>query len=76
MTKGQLGPMYAQYVGIDVAAETAEVAVQWPGCSEGQGFGIVQTEQGLQDLTQRLLARGQTAEQTLVVMEANGSYLK
>jgi transposase len=74
MSQGQQASRYAQYVGIDVAAETAEVAVHRPGSSERHGFGIAQTEAGWQELTQRLLAGGQLAEQTLVVMEATGNY--
>ena len=74
MSKGQQVPIYGQYVGIDVAAQTAEVAVRRQGCSERQGFGMAQTESGWQESMQRVLAGGQLAEQTLVVMEATGNY--
>ncbi len=50
-----------------MAAETAQVAVQWPDCTERQGFGMALAERGLQDLTQRLLSKGRAADRTLVV---------
>ncbi len=74
MGREQAADSYAQYVGIDVAAETAEVVMRWPGSRESQGFGITQTEQGQQASNQHLLVRTPLAEQTLVVMEATGNY--
>ncbi len=60
--------------GMDVAAGTAHVAVQWPGSSDRHGFSIAQTEPGWQELAQRLLAGEQLAEQMLVVIGATANY--
>ena len=59
---------------MDVAAGTAQVAVQWPGSSDRHGSSDAQTKPGWQELAQRLLPGEQLAEQMLVVMKATPNY--
>ena len=66
---------YQQFVGIDIAATSATVALL--SASSGRPsapFTIEQTPSGIAALIRRLLLRGSAAAATLVVLEATGSY--
>ncbi len=62
------------FVGIDVAATTLAVAWLVPGQPLSQPFTVAQTPQGYATLLKRLRALGAEPAETLVVMEATGSY--
>ena len=76
-TGPQAPPRYRLYVGIDIAAATAPAS--WLG-PDGPGPGpaapltLEQTAAGFGQLRRRLRATGVPAAETLVVMEATGTY--
>jgi transposase len=65
---------YRLFVGVDIAAATAMAAWQAPGGKVSRPVQIAPTPQGRTDLHEKLGATGVPAAQTLVVMEATGSY--
>jgi transposase len=65
---------YQRFVGIDIAAKTATVALTAPAAPVARPFVIEQTPTGMATLCQRLQADGTPPSATLVVMEATGSY--
>ena len=65
---------YELFVGIDIAAESARVAILKQDGTSSAEFTIAQTPSGMTQLKQALLTRKQRAETVLVVMEATGSY--
>lgn len=74
MTTGLAARMYELFVGIDIAATTAEVATQRPGAKASRSFQIDQTPEGFNRLVNKLQATGHDPSHILVVMEATGSY--
>ena len=65
---------YELFVGVDIAAESARVALlKQDGAAEAE-FSIAQTTSGMTELKQALLATKWKAGAVLVVMEATGSY--
>ncbi len=74
MVSSTLPPAYELFVGVDIAATTATVAIQAPGQPISKAFTIDQTPLGFATLQRRLLKTGCTPAQILVVMEATGSY--
>ncbi len=66
--------MHTLYVGIDVAAASASVALMTPGQPAHSVFTIEQTEQGLTKLIAKLVATGHPVGQVHVAMEATGTY--
>jgi transposase len=68
------GQTYAMYIGIDVAAASASVAVLSPDQPECSVFTIEQTEQGITNLIAKLMAAGHPTGQVHVAMEATGTY--
>jgi transposase len=62
------------FVGIDIAAATAAVAIIQPGQHSPRPFNIAQSRTGFAQLTSRLQQYGVPAQHTLVVMEASGAY--
>jgi len=69
-TKGE----YGLFVGVDIAAATAMVVWLLAGGKGSRPVQIAQTPQGYADLHTQLQASGVPPAQTLVVMEATGSY--
>jgi transposase len=67
-------PVYRLFVGVDIAAATATVAWQLPGASITRPITIDQTPGGIAQLLSRLQATGIAPGDTLVVLEATGSY--
>jgi transposase len=65
-------PMYPLIVGIDIAAESAACYWQNPR-GEASYLEIAQTEKGFQTLSQKL-QKLTAAQNTLLVMEATGTY--
>lgn len=65
---------YRLFVGIDIAATTATCATLQSGQSISRPFTIEQTAAGIAQLLSRLNATGISPAETLVVMEATGSY--
>ena len=65
---------YRLFVGIDIAAKTLTAAWQAPGGAPSQPLTLAQTPADFARLQTRLLATGVGAADTLVVMEATGSY--
>jgi transposase len=65
---------YTLFVGVDIAAATATVAWMTPGTSISRPLTIDQTPSGFATLQQRLIQLGHAPQDTLVVMEATGSY--
>ena len=61
-------------MGIDIAAETASVALLSLDGTAGAEFTIAQTPTGVTQFKRALLATGIRAGRVLVVMEATGSY--
>jgi transposase len=61
-------------VGVDIAAQTAAVAYRVGSSSATPSFSIAQTPEGHAGLAQRLQATGVSPQETLVVLEATGSY--
>jgi len=62
------------YIGIDIAAATFTAVWMELGAAPRRPVTLDQTPQGFATLQARLLATGHTAANTLVVMEATGSY--
>ena len=67
-------PVYRLFVGVDIAAVTATVAWLLPGTPITRPITIDQTPSGLAQLQARLQATGIAPGDTLVVLEATGSY--
>jgi len=67
-------PVYRLFVGIDIAAATATCAWSQPHASVTRPLTIEQTPAGIAQLHSRLRATGVAPADTLVVMEATGSY--
>jgi transposase len=67
-------PPYRLFVGIDIAALTAQAAWLSPGTTVTRAMTIDQTPQGFADLQRKLLSTGCLAQNILVVMEATGPY--
>jgi transposase len=65
---------YHLFVGIDIAAATAAVALARPGQRPDRAFTIPQSPTGFTQLQQRLQESGVLPAATLVVLEATGSY--
>jgi transposase len=66
---------YTLYVGIDIAAATASVALMTPKqTTADEVFTIEQTEPGIIGLVAKLVALGHPVDQIRVVMEATGTY--
>lgn len=74
MTIAQAAQTYELFVGIDIAATTAEVSTQRPGAQASRSFSIDQTPQDYSRLVRKLQALGYAPSRVLVVMEATGSY--
>jgi transposase len=62
------------FVGVDIAAATATVAWRRPGAPITRPITIDQTPSGIAQLHTRLQATGIAPTDTLVVLEATGSY--
>jgi len=62
------------FVGVDIAAATAMAAWQPVGGKVGRPVQIAQSPEGHADLHEKLRASSVPAGETLVVMEATGSY--
>jgi transposase len=67
-------PAYRLFVGVDIAAATATVAWLEPGTPSCRPFTIDQSKAGMTELQARLQATGIAPADTLIVMEATGSY--
>jgi transposase len=65
---------YAMYVGIDIAAASASVALMSPDQPARPVFTIEQSEQGITALMAKLAATNHPVSQVRVVMEATGTY--
>lgn len=65
---------YRLFVGVDIAAATAMAAWQGEKGKVSRPVQMAQSPQGHADLHDKLGARGVPAAETLVVMEATGSY--
>jgi len=74
MTSPTSGVTDSLFVGIDIAAATASVAWISPGNEVTRALTIDQSPQGFSTLHQRLLSTRHSPANTLVVMEATGSY--
>lgn len=74
MTTGLAVGTYELFVGIDIAATTAEISIQRPGAKASRSFTIDQTPEGFNRLVHKLQAAGKEPSHVLVVMEATGSY--
>ncbi len=74
MTTGPTAGTCEFFVGIDIAATTAEVSTQRPGAKASRSFTIDQTPKGFNRLVRQLQATGHDPSGVLVVMEATGSY--
>ena len=74
MTTGLAAGTYELFVGIDIAATTAEVSTQRPGTPASRSFTIDQTPEGFARLVHKLQATGTAPSHVLIVMEATGSY--
>lgn len=74
MTTGLAAGTYELFVGIDIAATTAEISIQRPGAKASRSFTIDQTPEGFNRLVHKLQAAGKEPSHVLVVMEATGSY--
>jgi len=65
---------YRLFVGVDIAAATAMAARQGAGGKVSRPVQIAQSPAGHADLHEKLRASGVPAGETLVVLEATGSY--
>jgi transposase len=74
MTTGLAARTYELFVGIDISATTAEIAIQRPGAKASRSFTMDQTPEGFNRLVHQLQAAGKEPSHVLVVMEATGSY--
>ncbi|GAC1554503.1 MAG: hypothetical protein NVS2B7_30440 [Herpetosiphon sp.] len=70
MVSSTLPVVYKLFLGVEIAATTATIAIQAPGHPNSKAFTIDQTLLGFAALQQRLLKTGCTPEQILVVLEA------
>lgn len=62
------------FVGIDIAAQTAQASWLTPGTAPSPALRVAQTPDGFAALRQHLAATGMPPAQTRVVLEATGSY--
>jgi len=67
-------PAYRLFVGVDIAAATLTAVWTTPVASPSRPLILDQTPGGFATLQARLLATGYDAGETLIVMEATGSY--
>lgn len=67
-------PTYRLFVGVDIAQASATVAWLQPGTPITRPITIDQTAAGMAQLQARLQATGIAPADTLIVMEATGSY--
>jgi len=74
MNPGQKTISPELYVGVDVSAATASIALLSSVQADSDVFTIEQTEQGVAQLSMRLLETGYAPEQIHIVMEATGTY--
>jgi transposase len=74
METAQGAARYRLFVGVDIAATTAMAAWQPAGGKAGRPVEIAQSAPGHAILHEKLSASGVPAGETLVVMEATGSY--
>ena len=74
MSPRQKLPFSTLYVGIDISAATASVALLPSTEITSHVFTIDQTEQGFKQLSLALWESGYTSDQTHIVMEATGTY--
>jgi transposase len=74
MTTGLATRTYELFVGIDIAATTAEISIQRPAAKASRSFTIDQTPEGFNCLVHKLQAAGKEPAHVLVVMEATGAY--
>ena len=65
---------YTLFVGVDIAAASASVSWQTLDSAPCPPFDIAQTKTGWRELQTKLRATGHLPENTLVVVEATGSY--
>ena len=65
---------YRLFVGVDIAAQTVTAAGQPPRGGPGPPHTVDQTPAGHAALQRQLRATGVSAAETLVVLEATGSY--
>jgi transposase len=65
---------YQRYVGVDIAADTFTAAVLAPGGQPGAPFTGEQAAPGFAALARQLRATGVPPGETLIVLEATGSY--
>jgi len=65
---------YTLFVGVDIAAASATVAWVLPPAKVSRAVTIAQTPKGFDQLQQMLMSLGAPPAQTLIVMEATGSY--
>lgn len=65
---------YQLFIGIDIAAQTARIAVYSPQSVELDGFTIRQTVTGMENFHRRLLAHHPNPHQVRVIMEATSNY--
>ena len=66
--------LYSLFVGVDIAAATASVSWQTADSPPCTAFEIAQSPSGWRELQTRLGKTGHLPAQTLVVVEATGSY--
>ena len=74
MTIAQAARTYELFVGVDIAAKTAEVSTQRLGAKASRSFSIDQTPEGYRRLVRKLQESGYAPSRVLVVMEATGAY--
>lgn len=65
---------YTKIVGVDIAAQSAVTVETADGKEFGKAFEVEQKQAGWQQLVRTLQQRGCVPGQTLVVMEATGTY--
>lgn len=65
---------YQLFIGIDIAAQTARIAIYSPQSVELDGFTIRQTAAGMETFHKRLLTHHADPHQVRVVMEATSNY--
>jgi transposase len=68
------GTTYRLYVGVDIAATTAMVALMKPSSKVTRPFTIDQTSQGYVAFQSKIVEAGYAPADVLVVMEATGAY--
>lgn len=67
-------PVYRLFTGVDIAAATATAAWLTPGTAPKKPVTFDQTPAGCATLQRHLAATGVSAAETLVVLEATGTY--